>query len=187
MEDSDIVDLYWARSENAISETDRKYGRYCGAIAFNILHSREDSDECVNDTWLRAWNAMPSERPGLLGAFLARITRNLSLNRFRALHAEKRGAGELPCLIDELEECVPDNRRSVETEIDGQQLTTLVNQFLAGLAREHRVFFVRRYFYADSVGYIANRCGVSESKVKSSLMRSRNRLRALLEREGVAM
>ena len=187
MEDCAIIDLYWSRSEKAIGETDKKYGRYCGAIAFNILHSREDSDECVNDTWLKAWNAMPSERPGLLAAFLAKITRNLSLNRFRALHAEKRGGGELPLLIDELDDCVPDKAWSTERECDERETAALIDRFLADMDREHRIFFVRRYFYADSVPYIANRCGVSESKVKSSLMRTRNKLRTFLEKEGVTL
>ena len=106
MDDSGIIDLYFARSEDAIVQTDAKYGAYCRAIAMNILKSREDSDECVSDTWLHAWNAMPPQRPGILSAFLGRITRNLSFDRFKAAHADKRGGGSLAASLDELAECI---------------------------------------------------------------------------------
>lgn len=186
MEDQKIVDLYWARSERAIDETDRKYGRYCGAIAFNILHNREDSDECVSDTYLQAWNSMPTERPSLLGAFLAKITRNLSLNRYRTAHAQKRGGGETAALLDELAECVAGND-SLESTVDEMETARSIDRFLQTLDKESRVFFVRRYFYADSIAYIANRFGASESKVKSNLMRTRTKLRSWLEKEGVTV
>lgn len=107
MEDRQIVDLYWARSENAISETERKYGRYCYYIAYNILHNNEDSEECVNDTYLNAWKAMPNQRPSKLSTFLGKITRNLSLNRWELYNAEKRGSGQIPLALDELHECIP--------------------------------------------------------------------------------
>lgn len=186
MEDCEIVELYWSRAESAIDETDRKYGRMCGAIAFNILHNREDSDECVSDTYLKAWYAMPDERPALLGSFLGKITRNLSLNRWRAVHAKKRGGGEPEALLDELAECVPAAGGTAETA-DGLETARLIDAFLLGLDRQSRVFFVRRYFYADSIGYIASRFDASESKVKSSLMRTRNKLRAYLANEGVVV
>ena len=107
MEDSAIIDLYWAREERALSETDTKYGGYCRSIAHNILKNREDSEECVSDTWLHAWNAMPPQRPSILSSFLGRITRNLSFDRCRRQNAEKRGGGSLPLALDELSECVP--------------------------------------------------------------------------------
>lgn len=186
MEDSAIVDLYWERSERAIDETDRKYGRYCGAIAFNILKNREDSDECVSDTYLKAWYAMPEERPNLLGAFLGKITRNLSLNKWRASRAQKRGGGEPEMLLEELEQCVAGGATPAQ-QLDERETARTIDSFLRTLDRESRVFFVRRYFYADSIAYIANRFGASESKVKSNLMRTRNRLRKYLEKEGVAV
>ncbi len=186
MEDSAIVDLYWERSERAIDETDRKYGRYCGAIAFNILKNREDSDECVSDTYLKAWYAMPQERPTLLGAFLGKITRNLSLNKWRASRAQKRGGGEPAVLLEELEECAGTGTMPHE-ELDERETARMIDRFLQTLDRESRLFFVRRYFYADSIAYIANRFGASESKVKSNLMRTRTKLRRFLEKEGVAV
>ncbi len=186
MEDFAIVDLYWARSERAIDESDRKYGRYCGAIAFNILHNREDTDECVSDTYLRAWNAMPDERPTLLGAFLGKITRNLSLNKWRTAHAQKRGGGEPMVLIDELGDCIPGGALTERT-VDERETARLINDFLSRIDKESRIFFVRRYFYADSIANISIRFGASESKVKSNLMRTRNKLRVYLEKEGVAV
>ena len=121
MEDSAIIDLYWAREERALSETDAKYGGYCRSIAHNILKNREDSEECVSDTWLHAWNAMPPQRPSILSSFLGRITRNLSFDRCRRQNAEKRGGGSLPLALDELSECVPAPGR-VEQALEAREL-----------------------------------------------------------------
>ncbi len=186
MEDHRIVDLYWARSEKAISETADKYGRYCYSIAFNILHSNEDSEECVNDTYLNAWNAMPDQRPSKLCAFLGRITRNLSLKRWEKYTAEKRGAGQVPLVLDELQECVP-AAESTDHIVDDLVLADLLNRFLASLNEEKRRIFMRRYWYLSPISEIATDFSVSESKVKMSLLRSRNELKLLLEKEGIEL
>lgn len=184
MEDSQIVDLYWARSEQAISETADKYGRYCFSIAYNILHSNEDSEECVNDTYLNAWNAMPEQRPGKLQAFLGRITRNLSLRRWEKYAAEKRGHGQVPIILDELQECIPSSD-STEHVVDDIVLADVLNLFLASLTAEKRMIFMRRYWYMSPVNEIASDLAITESKVKMSLLRSRKELKLLLEKEGV--
>lgn len=182
MEDSAIIDLYWAREEAAIAESDRKYGSYCRAIAYHILKSREDSDECVNDTWLRAWNAMPPERPGILSAFLGRITRNLSLDRYRQRHALRR-AGELETIDLELGDLVSGGQS--DGCIDAIATGEAISRFLHTCDQTARVIFLRRYWYADSIAEIAGRYHISESKVKSSLFRSRKKLRSYLEQEGI--
>lgn len=184
MEDNQIVELYWARSENAISETADKYGRYCFSIARNILHSSEDSEECVNDTYLNAWNAMPDQRPDKLAAFLGRITRNLSLNRWEKYTAQKRGAGQVPLVLDELQECIPAKERT-DRIVDDLVLADILNRFLASLTAEKRKIFMRRYWYLSPVTEIASDFAISESKVKMSLLRSRNELKRFLEKEGV--
>lgn len=182
MEDEQIVELYWNRAEDAISETANKYGRYCRTIAFNILYNENDTEECVNDTYLNAWNSMPPQRPVMLRAFLGRLTRNLSLNRYKQLTAEKRGKGQVTLALDELQECIPacGNTESVVDEI---VLTQLLNRFLESLGAEQRKIFIRRYWYLSPVKEIAGDFGMGESKVKMSLLRSRRQLRKLLEEE----
>ena len=186
MEDKQIVDLYWARSEKAISETADKYGRYCYTIAYNILHSNEDSEECVNDTYLHAWNAMPDQRPNKLSAFLGRITRNLSLKRWEKYTAKKRGAGQVSLALDELQECIPATNQT-DSVADDIVLTDVLNRFLASLTAEKRNIFMRRYWYLSPVAEIASDLAISESKVKMSLLRSRNELKQLLEKEGITL
>lgn len=180
MEDKQIVDLYWARSERAISETEKKYSRYCYSIAYNILHNNEDSEECVNDTYLSAWRAMPEQRPHRLPAFLGRITRNLSLNRVELYHAEKRGSGQVPLALDELHECIPSPDHA-DRVVDDLVLADTFNRFLASLSREKRVIFMRRYWYLSPVAEIAKDYSMSESKVKMSLLRSRKALKQMLK------
>jgi RNA polymerase sigma-70 factor (ECF subfamily) len=182
MDDAAIIDLYWKREESAIAATHEKYGAYCFAIAHRILTSREDADECVNDTWLRAWNAMPPERPNLLSAFLGRITRNLALDRYRASHAVRRG-GALADIDLELEECA--DQRTPDQALDAMVTGQAISRFLEGCDQATRVVFLRRYWYADSIGDIAKRYHISESKVKSMLFRCRNKLRRYLEQEGI--
>ncbi|MCD8107576.1 MAG: sigma-70 family RNA polymerase sigma factor [Oscillospiraceae bacterium] len=182
MEDNAIIDLYWARSENAIGETDRKYGGYLKTIAYNILYSFEDSSEAVNDTYLRAWDSMPPERPNILSAFLAKITRHISLNKRRDKRAEKRGGGELDLVLDELAECLP-SKSSVEEEIDAKALTETLNKFLGELKETERDMFLRRYWYMDSIKDIAKMFGCGESKVKTTLFRTRQKLLAVLKKE----
>ncbi len=186
MEDSQIIDLYWARSESAILETERKYGRYCYHIAYNILHSNEDSQECVNDTYLNAWRAMPDQRPGRLAAFLGKITRNLSLNRWDESHAKKRGSGQVPLALDELQACVPASDQT-EQVVEDIVLADVFNRFLASLPKEKRIIFMRRYWYLSSISEIAEDFSISESKVKMSLHRSRKALKQALEEEGISL
>lgn len=185
MDDNQIIELYWARSEAAISETAKKYGNYCHHIAYNILSNQEDSEECVNDTWLKTWEAIPPTRPERLSAFLGKITRNLALHRYEKYNAIKRGAGQVALALHELEECIP-ARDNVERVIDDLVLTEILNDFLAGLPAETRQIFVRRYWHLHSVKEIAAEYHISESKVKVTLFRTRRKLRQLLEKEGIA-
>ena len=186
MEDSAIIDLYWARQETALTETEKKYGGYCRTIARNILHDEQDSEETVSDTWLHAWNAMPPQRPGVLCAFLGRITRNLSLDRFRASRAEKRGGGSLPLALEELEECIPSELRT-ESRLEEGELVALIDGYLRRLSRRDCTVFLRRYWYMDSVRRIASRLELPENTVKSILHRTREGLRKELRREGVSI
>lgn len=186
MDDKQIVDLYWARSEDAITKTADKYGKYCHYIAFHILHNEEDSEECVNDTYMKAWDVMPPQRPGRLSVFLGKITRNLSLDRYRQYTAEKRGHGQAELAFDELEECVPASD-NVEQVVDDLELAEILDRFLGSLSAETRKIFMRRYWYLCSIREIAADFRLSESKVKMALLRSRNELKALLEKEGIAL
>ena len=186
MQDQEIISLYWNRNEDAIVQTQKKYGRYCHTIAWNILRNQEDSEECTNDTWMHAWNAIPPERPSILRAFLGKITRNLALNRYENSHAAKRGGGEVLLCLDELAECLADSSRGrTEDATDRMTLVNALNTFLQTLGTEERKMFVRRYWYMDSVREIAARYGFSESKVKMSLLRTRERLKKHLEKEGI--
>ena len=185
MEDEKIIDLYWDRDQSAILKTEEKYGSYCHRIAWNILYNKEDCEECINDTWMRAWNAMPTERPNILSAFLGAITRNLSLDRYRKQHAKKRGEGEVAFVFDELQDCLM--AEGPEQQMDANLLVAALNRFLERMEKENRIIFVRRYWYMDSIDAIAKRFSISESKVKSSLFRSRNKLRDYLQQEGFSI
>ena len=184
MEDREIVALYWAREERAIRESERKYGRYCRRVAAGVLGDREDCEECVSDTWLAAWNAMPPHRPEKLAAFLGRLTRNLALNRWSSRSAEKRGGGQTALALEELAECLPAPNQ-VERQVEDMELARAINRFLAGLAPEPRRLFVRRYWYMASIREIADAYALGESKVKMSLSRTRKKLRKFLEEEGI--
>ncbi len=186
MEDLRIVELYWKRDADAIPATSEKYGGYCASIARNILGNEEDAEECVNDTWLGAWNSMPPHRPSVLPAFLGKITRNLSFNRRRHTRAEKRGGGELPLVLEELSECVS-GRDSVEGELNRRELLEAIDAFLSGLTPEKRMVFVCRYWYADSVRDIAARVGRTESHVSMTLTRLRRKLHEDLTKGGFAL
>ena len=183
MEDRQIIELYWERAEEAIRETDVKYGRLCRYIAQNILASPEDSEECVNDTWLGLWNAIPPQRPSRFSAFVGRITRNLALKRFDYLNAAKRSP-ETVRSLEELGECVS-GRTSVEDELENRRVEEAIDAFLWSLEEEKRTVFIRRYWYFDSIGVICRHTGWSQSKVKSMLSRTRRALRAFLEKEGI--
>lgn len=180
MEDFKIVDLYWERSERAISETRTKYERMLSGISYSLLRSDEDAEECVNDTYLSAWNSMPSDRPIYLGAYLSKIIRALSIDKFRSKHSKRRGGFEELC--EELDECIPDPS-SIQAQYENGQLAKAINRFIAELPEEKRVIFIRRYFYSDSVEQIAKRMGFTSSKVKTSLFRMREELRQILEKE----
>jgi len=186
MEDAQIVALYQARDEQALKETDAKYGSYCFAIAFRILQSEEDARECVNDAYLHAWQAIPPHEPTVLSTFLGKLTRYASLHKWRDARRLKRGGGEVTLVLDELTECVP-SAQSVEDEIDGRELTALLNRFLAQLDGTERRVFLCRYWYMKPVKEIASQQGFSESKVKSMLLRTRKKLRKALEKEGVVL
>ncbi len=185
MEDSRIVALYWVRDEQAIAETAHKYGAYCHQIAHNILKNLQDAEECVNDTYLRTWNAIPPERPSRLGAFLGKITRHLALDKFKARHAAKRQGDSFSVSLEELGDCLPSGDFEIETH--ARIIGEAINEFLRGEAPTARKIFVCRYFYGDSIEDICRRFSMSESKVKSSLFRSRNRLKAHLEKEGIGV
>lgn len=186
MEDQDIIALYWARQERALEETDRKYGSYCWTIAHNILRSREDSEECVNDTWLRAWNAIPPQRPAIFPSFLGSITRNLSLDRYKAGRTGKRGGGQTALALEELDDCIP-GRCDVEQALTDAELARSIDRFLRGLPERDRCVFLRRYWYVDSLQDIARRYHLAVGTVKSSLHRTREKLRCYLEAEGVCL
>ena len=184
MEDNRIVDLYWARNESAITETASKYGKYCYVIAYNILCNQEDADESVNDTYLGAWNAIPPHRPSILRAFLGKITRRVSLKKWRDIHRDKRGGGEVSLALDELSECVPSNVK-VEDEIMAAELSKTLNRFIANLPAAERQVFLCRYWYLDSIEQISTDFCFSTSKVKSMLHRTRAKLHSYLKKEGV--
>lgn len=180
MEDFLIVNLYWARNENAIAESDRKYGRILRSLSLSILSSREDAEECVNDTYLAAWNAMPTARPDYLGAFLSKITRRVSIDRYRAAHRQKRGG--LAGVMAELSECIPSSD-SVEADYENGRLADALNQFLASLPAEKRAIFLRRYFYSQPIGEIAEALEIREGTVKVTLHRLREQLRKTLQEQ----
>ena len=183
MEDSNIVDLYWARSEHAITETASKYGKYCYAIANNILHNVEDADESVSDTYLGAWNSMPSNRPSVLRTYLGKIIRRTSLKKRRDKNRYKRGGGEVALVLDSLVECVPSN--TIVEEVIAAELSEMLNRFVAKLPETERRVFLSRYWYLDSIEQISLDFNFSNSKVKSMLHRTRQKLLSHLRQEGV--
>lgn len=183
MEDQQIVALYWAREEAAIRETAAKYGGYCHSIAYGILQDKQDAEESVNDTWLDAWEAMPPHRPSLLSAFLGKITRRISIDRWREKNRLKRGGGEVILALEELEECIAGSR-DVARELEQKELAQTINAFLDTLPVVERRIFLSRYWYMDPIRDIALRQGFSQSKVASMLHRLRAKLRQQLEKEG---
>ena len=184
MEDLEIVELYWNRNEDAIKETSKKYGNYCYSISYNILNNNEDAQECVNDTYLSAWNAIPPHHPNILSTFLGKITRRLSLNKWREKNAQKRGGGEIVLSFDELEECIGANDYAKE-ELEAEELARTINTFLSTLKEDERKVFVCRYFYFEPIDDIAVRFMFTPSKVKMMLKRTRDKLKDYLVKEGV--
>ena len=182
MEDARIIELYNARDEDAIRESDQKYGKLCYAIAENILKSRPDSEECVNDTWLRAWNAIPPEQPFSLRAFFSRITRNLAFDRHRARHSQKEGMGELPLALEELSECVA-APHDTEEEVELRALGKAIERFLDELPPRDRNIFLCRYYYTYSTREIARAFGMKENYLRNLLSRLRGKLAEHLRKE----
>ena len=183
MDDDKIVQLYWERDELAVSVTSQKYGSYCTSIARNILAIPEDVEECVNDTYLHAWNAMPPHRPRLLSTFLGKITRNLSFSRYRYNTAHRRGGGSTAAVLDEIAEIVS-GTDGVESEFDRLELVSAINAFLNTLPAGKRNMFVRRYWYSDSISSISSRFGTTEGHVYVILSRLRAKLRCYLSERG---
>ena len=183
MNDKSIVDLYFNRDEEAITQTDKKYGRYCYSIAYNILTNKEDAEESVSDTYMTAWKAIPPRRPSVLSTFLGKITRHISIDRWRERSAYKRGGGEVTLALEELEDCVA-GLQNVEMEYERKELIRAYVKFLDALPVTERRVFLCRYWYVDSVEAIAEKFGFSQSKVKTMLHRTRAKLRKQLAEEG---
>lgn len=183
MDDNGIIQLYWDRNDQAIKVTSDKYGHYCKSIAKNILNNEEDAEECVNDTYLKAWNSMPTHWPEQFATFLGKITRNLSFNKYKHDHAEKRGGGEITLVLDELTDCISDVD-DVEQIIDRQELIRTINLFVRSLSVNKRNIFVRRYWYADSVAEIAHDNGMLQGTISKTLERTRKQLNAYLIERG---
>ena len=183
MDDIEIIELYWRRSQEAICQTDVKYGGMCRGISYNILASTEDSEECVSDTYMALWQRMPPERPGRLGAFIAAIVRNISLKRLRHRLRQKRGGGEAVLALDELEDWVVSGS-NVEKNYEYKELTAAIEIFLRSLSREERDIFICRYWLFLPGGETAKRLGLSKSRVNTSLFRTRQKLAEYLRKEG---
>lgn len=183
MTDEKIIQLFFQRNEMAIEETHKKYGSYCFKIANNILNNREDSEECLNDTWMKIWNIIPPTHPVHFNLFLAKIVRNLSINKYKSKHRHKRGEGEISLVLDELEECIA-GQSDVETHYIAEELQSTINKFVRELPEREGNVFIRRYFYSDSIKEISNRYHISENNIRVMLNRTRNKLKSKLEKEG---
>ena len=186
LEDAIILELFWNRSENAVKETAVKYGKYCTGISMQILHSESDAEECVNDTWLHAWNSIPPSRPSILKAYLGKITRNLSLDRWKHNTAQKRGGSQVDLMLEELGDCIP-SADSVQMEVETKVIAELINRFLKEQSAMNRWLFVRRYWYGDSITELSQKSKMTESYVKTQLFRLRQKLKDRLEKEGVQL
>ncbi|MBQ8497292.1 MAG: sigma-70 family RNA polymerase sigma factor [Clostridia bacterium] len=184
MDDEKIIELYFARKEEAITQTKTKYGRYCHTIAYNVLHNDEDAEECVNDTYLDAWQSIPPHKPKIFSVFLGAITRRISLDRWRRQNAEKRGGGETMLSLHELEECIP-QEKGIDEQLETKRLAEIISTFLRTLPETEANVFIRRYFYFDSIADIAKRYDFGESKTKMMLKRTREKLLNTLKKEDI--
>lgn len=184
MEDCQIIDLYWERDEFAITKTAEKYGNLCFSIAYNILNNHEDSEECVNDTYWEAWEAMPPQRPNLLSAFLVKIARNNAINRVRFLKRKKRKSNKANILLSELEDCLPSDK-SAEDKFNEAYVVDIISKYLSGLPKSKASIFVFRYFFCYSVEELSVKTGYSQSKITSMLFRMRDELKIQLEKGGL--
>ena len=186
MSDEEIIALYFARDEQALAQTDAKYGPYCFSLANSILPSREDAEEALNDTYLKAWQTMPPKKPAVLRLFLAKITRNLAFSRWRNLTAQKRGGGEMPLVLEELEACIGTSE-DLGAALDAKELTHSIAKLLNTLPRQDQNIFLRRYFFLEDTGTIAARYGLRRDAVNQSLSRTRKKLKTHLIQEGYAV
>lgn len=186
MKDEEIIALCQRRDETAVAAMAKQYGSYCRTISFHILQNNEDAEECVNDTWLQAWNTIPPQQPNCLATYLGKIARNLSLDRFKRLHAQKRGCGQTELVLSELEDCIPAGS-DVEASMDEMLLAQAINQFLRAQPEGKRNIFIRRYWYLYPIKDIAAAYCMSESKTASLLMRMRNQLKLYLKKEGITL
>lgn len=182
MSDQAIIDLYWKRDQNAISETEKAYGNYCHTIAFNILTNREDAAECVNDTWFKAWQAIPPARPRYFSAWLAKITRNLSLQRLQSRNAQKRGGGQAEIVIHELDDVIANSNPAENTE--ARELAAVISEYLLSLSQEKRLLFIGRYFYFHSIRELSRHVGLRENNINTLLYRIRQELKKYLQERG---
>ena len=183
MEDEEIIKLYWNRQEKAISETDKKYGKYCNTISFNILQNKEESKECVNDTYLKTWNSIPPQRPNILKVYIGKIARNLAINQYERKKAKKRDY-TLEIALEELNECISSNN-NVEKELDYNELVKALNNFLSELSQDKRKIFLERYWYLYSIKEISSNNRISESNTKTILLRIRKGLKDYLKEGGL--
>lgn len=186
MEDSQIVELYWSRSEQAIAESDRKYGKLLRSLSYSCLGNRQDAEECTNDTYLEAWNAMPTARPTYLGAFLSKLARRISIDRFRHDHRLKRGGADALC--EELTDCIPDRAAPTPAQAyDAAKTREVIDHFLQALPAERRTLFINRYFFGLSIAALAKTSGLTQANVKVQLHRMRQALKKQLEAEEVTV
>ena len=186
MDDNKIIALFFERSEQAIEALSEKYGVLCSQIAWNILNDRQDAEECVNDTWLHAWNSIPPSRPSILKAYLGRITRNLSLDRWKRNSAQKRGGSQVELMLEELGDCIP-SADSVQIEVETKVIAEIISTFLKEQPEMSRWLFVQRYWYGDSMAELSKKSKMTESYVKTQLFRLRQKLKDRLEKEGVQL
>ena len=186
MDDRRIVELFLERSEEAILETDIKYGRYCHKIAFNVLGNDEDSEECVNDAYMRAWGSIPPNEPDSMASYIGRITRNLALDKLRQKQSDKRGNGEVPVVLDELAECVS-GHDELERRQDSAEIAAAIDSFLDELNSVERGVFMRRYWMMEPIADVANRYDISVSQTTTMLFRLRNRLKKHFMKEGIPL
>lgn len=185
MKDNEIIALYWSRDERAISETDIKYGRFCRSIALNVLTVNEDAEECVNDTYHKAWTVIPPQKPELFRAWLGRVVRNISLNLWNRNHAQKRNSG-MEMMLSELEECIP-SPASIENEIEDMELGRVISVWLRTLTDEDRMYFIIRYWNGVPLKDIAEKHGLRADKLAQKMLRLRKSLKTALEKEGITL
>ena len=186
MSDSEIIELFYARSEKAITELKYIYGKYCYKIANNILSNNEDVEECMNDTYLSVWNSIPPNTPNSLLSYIGKITRNIALDKYRTENARKRGGGEINLVLEELKEFIS-SKNNIEKELENKEIIKVINNFLETMEKEKRVIFVLRYYYSENIKMISYKLGISESKIKSILFRIRKELKKHLDEEGIIL